>query len=96
MQATQVTFQASPQIVEAVLTLLNGFSKKDVQIIAKQDVQVTHRETIKTMNEQPLLSVEELYGSLKPYVHGYVSDEDIENAIAEGAIDSGMAGKIDG
>lgn len=92
MQATQVTFQASPQVVEAVLTLLNGFSKTDVQIIAKKDVQTPQHEAIKPISEQPLLSLEELYGSLKPYVNGRLSDEDIENAIAEGAIDSGMAG----
>lgn len=36
MPTTQITFQASPQVAEAVLTLLNGFSKQDVQIISKK------------------------------------------------------------
>lgn len=80
MQATQVTFQASPQIVEAVLTLLNGFSKTDVQIIAKKDVLIeAQNDGVKERTD-----ISQMGGILAKYVDKPLSNDDIDEAILQG------------
>lgn len=71
-------------VAEQVLSLLKGFSEEEV-VIEKAEIQ-----PIQDLN---ITCIEDLYGILSPYVNGYLSDEDIEDAIAQGAIESGMAGK---
>lgn len=60
------------------------------KLFPKKQIDTNTKET--TQSER-LLSMEELYGSLKPYVNGYLSDADIDDAISKGAFDSGMTGK---
>lgn len=71
-------------VAEQVLSLLKGFSEEEV-VIEKAEIQPTQ--------DLNITCIEDLYGILSPYVNGYLSDEDIEDAIAQGAIESGMAGK---
>lgn len=83
MQSYNLTIEDS--VAEKILTFLNNFSPSQVQL-----------EKIEPTNNNDTLAItriEDLYGVLSPYVHGYLSDDDIENAIGEGASDSGMAGK---
>ena len=88
---TRITFEATPSIAQSILAILKNFPAKEVKIIETQDF-----DDQTTVEEPRLLSLEELYGSLKPYMNGRLSDEDIQNATAEGAIESGMAGKTNG
>lgn len=85
MQHYNLTIEDS--VADKVLAFLNGFSKTQVKVVENKELE-NH-----AVSESTLLSLEELYGSLKPYMNGHLSDEEMENAIAQGAIDSGMAGK---
>lgn len=96
MQAIQirVTFEATAPIAQSILAILKNFSKKEVQVIETQEF-TEHTEVVQSDpvgTEPRLLTMEELYGSLKPYVDGRLSDADFDDAIYESAIDSGMAG----
>lgn len=87
---TQVTFQANDTIAQAILAILKNFSSSDVKVIEESHLLDKPQST----QSEALLNLEELYGSLKPYVEGYLSDDDIQNAIDDSAIESGMAGRL--
>lgn len=72
-------------IAEKFLALLNNFSKSDIKV-----EKVVEQSATPTLQVN---SIDELYGILSPYVQGRLSDEDIENAIVEGAYERAMKGK---
>lgn len=81
MQTYNLTLEDT--IADKVLAFLNGFSSSEVQL----------KKVEESDDDIVITRIEDLYGVLAPYTNGYLSDDDIENAISEGAIDSGMAGK---
>lgn len=83
MQSYNLTIEDS--VAEKILTFLNNFSPSQVQL--KKIEPTNNNDTL------AITRIEDLYGVLSPYVHDHLSDDDIENAISEGASDSGMAGK---
>lgn len=72
-------------IAEKFLALLNNFSKSDIKV-----EKVAEKSAISTLQAN---SIDDLYGILSPYVQGRLSDEEIENAIVEGAYERAMKGK---
>ncbi len=77
----KLTLTVADHAIDKVMALLNDFPKQDVQI-RKENFEQAKKS----------VSVDDLYGILSPYVNGRLSDKDIENAIAQGACESGMAG----
>lgn len=72
-------------IAEKFLALLNNFSKSDIKV-----EKVAEKSATSTLQAN---SIDDLYGILSPYVQGRLSDEEIENAIVEGAYERAMKGK---
>lgn len=72
-------------VAEKILTFLNNFSPSQVQL---KKIEPNNDDTIN------ITCIEDLYGILSPHVNDYLSDDDIENAIGEGACDGGIAGKV--
>ena len=82
MQATQITLQASPTIVENVLAFLNNFSNKDLQIIAKQEI--TSDDDVFLTQERKDIS--QMGGILANFVEKPITDEEIQEAITQGVL----------
>ena len=83
-----ITLKVQDHAVEKLQIFLQSLSG-DIEVVKSQ----------KSLNENDgmqLKSMEELAGILSPYINGRLSDEDIEQAIVEVAVESGMAGKGDG
>lgn len=80
MQATQITLQASPTVIENVMAFLNNFSQKDLQIIAKQEI-ITDEDALLNKERR---DITQLGGILAQYVDKPITDEDIEEAITQG------------
>lgn len=79
MQVTQITLQASPNIIENVLEYLNHFSKTDLQIIATQQIP---SDDLNVKNER--VDISQMGGILSKYVDKPISDAEIEEAITQG------------
>lgn len=82
MQATQITLQASPTIVENVLAFLNNFSNKDLQIIAKQEI-TSDDEVFLTQERK---DISQMGGILANYLEKPITDEEIQEAITQGVL----------
>ena len=80
MQATQITLQASPTVIENVMAFLNNFSQKDLQIIAKQEI-ITDEDALLNKERR---DITQLGGVLAQYVDKPITNEDIEEAIRQG------------
>ena len=80
-----ITLKVQDHAVEKLHNFLQSLSG-DIEVVDSQKIS-NENDDIK------LKSMEDLYGILSPFVNGRLSDEDIEQAIVESAVESGMSGK---
>ena len=80
-----ITLKVQDHAVEKLQNFLQSLSG-DIEVVESQ-------KSLHENDDIKLKSMEELYGILSPYVNGRLSDEDIEQAIVEAAVESGMSGK---
>lgn len=83
-----ITLKVQDHAVEKLQNFLQSLSG-DIEVVESQ-------KSLNENDDMKLKSMEELYGILSPYVNGRLSDEDIEQAIVEAAVERGMSGKNHG
>ncbi len=93
-----VTLQVADGSMDKLMAFLNEMPADDVQVVKST---ISTLPTVPDISSTPTaqkksMTVDELYGILAPYAKGRLTDKDIEDAIAQGAYESGMAGKTHG
>lgn len=81
-----ITLNIADSAVDKVMYFLNELPRQEVTII-KTDAPLLPSKS---------MDLDELYGILAPYADGRLNDEEIEEAIYQGACDSGMTGMTNG
>lgn len=72
-----LTLTAENHIVDSILAIIANFPKKEI-VSVKTQIQDDLKPLPKISN------IEDLAGILSPYANGYISDDEMENAITEG------------
>ena len=78
-----LTLTAENHIVDSILSMINNFPKKEI-ILVKTQIQ----DELKPLPK--INSIEDLAGILSPYANGYISDDEMKNAITEGVCERAM------
>ncbi|STZ56435.1 Uncharacterised protein [Moraxella lacunata] len=78
-----LTLTAENHIVDSILAVIANFPKKEI-ISVKTNVQ----DELQSLPE--INSIEDLAGILSPYANGYISDEEMDNAITDAICERAM------
>ncbi|STZ08120.1 Uncharacterised protein [Moraxella caprae] len=78
-----LTLTAENHIVDSILAVIANFPKKEI-ISVKTNVQ----DELQPLPE--VNSIEDLAGILSPYTNGYISDEEMDNAITDAICERAM------
>lgn len=78
-----LTLTAENHIVDSILAIINNFPKKEI-VSVKTQIQDDLKPLPKISN------IEDLAGILSPYANGYLSDDEMEDAITEGICERAM------
>lgn len=78
-----LTLTAENHIIDSILAIIANFAKKEIVSI-KTQIQ-DELQPLPKIN-----SIEDMAGILSPYTNGYISDDEIQNAVIEAVCERAM------